>query len=276
MKITIWGCRGSIPSPGPETTFYGGNTSCVSLETPESFIVLDAGSGIRRLGMELAGRSRIDIFLTHLHLDHIQGLGFFAPLYDLDAEIHIWGCASLTESLRSRLTRYLSPPIFPVRIRDFKSRLLIHEIGREGFMLNDLQVVSDYVSHPSPTLGLRFCAENKIFTYIPDHDPVLGLPDSLSDPEWISGFGLAKDADLLIHDAQYTREEYKEHLGWGHCSIEDALKFAELAEVKKLLFFHHDPNRSDEEIHALHKKHINHNASQMEISFAKEGESYIL
>ena len=135
MRVTLWGTRGSLAAAGPETVRYGGNTSCAEVRAGDgSLVVLDAGTGIRRLGAALAGGTRrIDLLLTHLHMDHIQGLGFFAPFFEADREIHVWGPPSTTLDLRARLTRYLSPPLFPVRLRDLPCRLALHEVPQDGF-----------------------------------------------------------------------------------------------------------------------------------------------
>ena len=276
MKITFWGTRGSIPSPGPETTQFGGNTACVSLINGDNLLILDAGSGIRRLGKTAMGFARIDILLSHLHLDHIQGLGFFDPLYHRDSDIHIWGCGSENQDLRSRLTRYLSPPLFPVRIRDFPSNLSIHEINRDTFSIGELKITSDYVCHPSPTLGYRFEKEDKILTYISDHDPGFGHLEKLKDPKWTSGYGLAEHADILIHDGQFTPEEYVNSFGWGHSSYELAINFASLCQVKKLFLFHHDPSRTDEQLRTIARDHIQADQYPFQISFAAEGEEFEL
>ena len=136
MRARIWGSRGSLATPGPETVRYGGNTACIEVELSDgSLVILDAGTGIRGLGLSLDGRrpTRIDILLTHLHMDHIQGLGFFAPLYDPDVETHLWGPASTTLDLRGRLVRYLSPPLFPVHLRDLPCNLVLHQVPRGRF-----------------------------------------------------------------------------------------------------------------------------------------------
>lgn len=276
MKIKIWGTRGSLPTPGPETTFYGGNTSCVSVRSNNNLVILDAGSGIRRLGFELKHYSRIDILLSHLHLDHIQGLGFFSPLYNPALEIHIWGASGASQSLRTRINRYLSPPLFPVRIRDLPCRLSIHELGREKFKIGDLTIHSDYVCHPSPTLGFRIEKDDKVFTYISDHEPALCSPGFPKEPKWTSGYSLAKSADLLIHDAQFSPEQYKNSIGWGHSSFEHTLKFAEYVKAKHLILFHHDPSHSDSLIRKFHKEFIQERGLPFKAEFAAEGKSYEL
>ncbi len=155
MKATFWGTRGSLASAGPETARYGGNTACVEVRGDDgTVLVLDAGSGIRRLGDRLDGMRRIDVLLTHLHMDHIQGLGFFAPLFRPDLDIHIWGPPALSGDLRSRLGRYLSPPLFPVRVRDLHTTTF-HDAPFSPVAIGGLTVVADMVIHPGPTLGYR-------------------------------------------------------------------------------------------------------------------------
>ena len=156
VTVTPWGTRGSLSAPGPETARYGGNTSCVEVRSDDgTLLVLDAGTGIRRLGVSLEASPRMiqpplraDILLTHLHMDHIQGLGFFGPLYDPNVEIHIWGPASVARPLRERLNRYLSPPLFPVHLRSLPSQLTLHEVPMEDLVVGDLRVTSAFVCHP--------------------------------------------------------------------------------------------------------------------------------
>lgn len=253
MRVTLWGTRGSLASPGAETKRFGGNTSCVEVRgADESVVVLDAGTGIRRLGASLdQSVRRVDILLSHLHMDHIQGLGFFAPLYIPDVEVHIWGPASTTLGLQARLSRYLSPPFFPVHLRDLQCRLQLHELPSGHFSIGGLDIFSALICHPGPTVGYRISAGNGAVAYLSDHEPALGVPDFPSDPEWTSGFSIAADADLLIHDAQYSAAEYPNHVGWGHSSLDDVLRFAKLARVRQLVTFHHDPSHSDEDIEAM-------------------------
>jgi phosphoribosyl 1,2-cyclic phosphodiesterase len=248
VKVTLWGTRGSLASGGPETVEYGGDTAAVELHGPEGeVVILDAGSGIRRIGTKLISHpSRIDILLTHLHMDHIQGLGFFAPLFDSRFQIHIWGPGSTTLSLRERLTRYLSPPLFPVMLRDLPD-VTLHEIHPPASIeLGSLAVRAELVTHPGPTMGYRIQSADSVLAYIPDHEPALGVPDFPDDPEWTSGYDLAAGADVLIHDTQYTNEEYAVRTGWGHSTFDHCLAFGRLAGVKQLVTFHHDPGHSDE------------------------------
>jgi phosphoribosyl 1,2-cyclic phosphodiesterase len=250
MKVTLWGTRGSLPDAGPETVRYGGNTSCVEVRGEDgTLLVLDAGTGIRRLGRQLNGDvDRIDVLLTHLHMDHIQGLGFFAPLYTEGKEIHIWGPPSTTMDLRSRLARYLSPPLFPVRIRDLPCNLTIHDVAPGRFEIGCFKIDAAFVCHPGPTFGYRVTENGSALAYLPDHEPALCSHHVGREPEWTSGYALAAGVDTLIHDAQYSVAEYPEHVGWGHSSIEQTISFAKAAGVRRLVTFHHDPAHDD---HAL-------------------------
>jgi phosphoribosyl 1,2-cyclic phosphodiesterase len=252
MKISIRGVRGSIPTPGTETDIYGGNTSCVDVSENGWELVLDGGTGMRN---STSGKSpankRIDILLTHLHLDHIQGLGFFKPFFNPGLEIHIWGPASNTHSLYARLSRYLSPPLFPVLIRDLPCKLIFHEIENSVFEIGPFVIQTDFVIHPGPTVGFRIKGKQSVFTYIPDHEPALGKSGIQNDRKWISGIDLASGADLLFHDAQYSAEEYELKIGWGHSSMDDTLHFASLAGVKHLLLSHHDPSHTDIQLDEL-------------------------
>ena len=246
MRVELWGVRGSLPTAGPATARYGGNTSCVAVRTTGGHLtVLDAGTGIAALGRSLGHEERVDILLTHLHLDHIQGLGFFAPLFDPGTEVHIWGPASPTSDLRSRLTRYLSPPLFPVALRDLPCRLHLHDSTLGPFELPGLAARAALVCHPGPTVGYRLAAEEGSLAYLPDHEPALGARSFPGDPSWTSGWGLARNVDLLIHDAQYTDDEYAARVGWGHSTLRHARDFAALAGARRLVAFHHDPAHDD-------------------------------
>ena len=246
MRVKFWGTRGSLASPGPDTARYGGNTSCVEVRADDgSVLVLDAGTGIRRLGTGLGTPSRVDLLLTHLHMDHVQGLGFFAPLYVSGLDVHVWGPASTTLSLRARLGRYMSPPLFPVRVRDLPCRLTVHEVPCGTVRIGPFTVDSALVCHPGPTTGFRVASAEGTLAYLPDHEPALGMQGRLAGGGWTSGLSLAAGADLLIHDAQYDDGEYETRAGWGHSTIRRAIEFAALAGAGRLVLFHHDPAHDD-------------------------------
>ena len=250
-----------------------------------ALLVLDAGTGIRRLGASLKSGSpcgnglsnRIDILLSHLHMDHIQGLGFFKPLYNSEMEIHLWGPASTARPLRSRLSRYLSPPLFPVHLRSLPSRISLHDVPMEHLEVGNFRVTSAFVCHPGATVGFRIESPDGVIAYLPDHEPALGVADFPAEPEWTSGYSLAKGADLLIHDAQYTDAEYATHVGWGHSSVSQVIAFSELAGAKHVVLFHHDPVREDDELEAiLAESREKHAGSKVSISVAAEERSYRL
>jgi phosphoribosyl 1,2-cyclic phosphodiesterase len=217
-------------------------------------VVIDAGTGIRGLGLALEGNipERIDVVLTHLHLDHIEGLGFFWPLWERDVEIHVWGPPAPPDSLRDRLTQYLSPPLFPVHLKDIPAHLVLHDVPEEPWELGSALLRAEPVTHPGPTVGYRIEEAGKALTYISDHEPALDADDlDLAEPDRVSGYRLALGADALFHDAQYTEDEYPFRRGWGHSSIAHTVQFGHIAKVKRLLMFHHDPLHSDAQIEAM-------------------------
>ena len=253
MRVEIWGSRGSLASPGPDTIRYGGNTSTVLVVGDDGeHVVLDAGTGIRPLGLRIPEDvHRVDVLITHLHMDHLQGLGFFQPIFRPELEVHVWGPPSITMPLHARIGRYLSPPLFPVTLRQMPCKLALHD-AEPYARIGSLRVRSDLVCHPGPTVGYRITSPaGKVVAYLPDHEPALGVESFPTSSEWTSGFDLAHRADLLIHDAQYTDEEYDTHVGWGHSSIQHLASFAKLADVAQVAPFHHDPGHSDAEVDAL-------------------------
>jgi phosphoribosyl 1,2-cyclic phosphodiesterase len=275
MKVTLWGTRGSQAAPGPDTVRYGGNTSCVEVEVvAESRIVLDAGTGLRRLGASLPKNvRRVDVLLTHLHMDHIQGLGFFAPLFQPDFEVHIWGPGSATTDLRHRLTRYMSPPLFPVRLPELPCTLHVHDLREEQVAVPGATVHTALVCHPGPTVGYSIETSDATLAYLPDHEPVLACRQFALSPEWCSGIDLARDVDVLIHDAQYDDAEYRQRVGWGHSTFEHAVEFAQLAGAKKLVPFHFDPAHDDEMLDANFARTA---SDGIVIVPAREGETFLV
>jgi phosphoribosyl 1,2-cyclic phosphodiesterase len=253
MKAKLWGTRGSVPSPGPETIRYGGNTSCVGVTLSDgSLLALDAGTGIRNLGLSLPDEpTRLHILLTHLHLDHIQGLVFFAPAFRPQTEIVIWGPASPEASLRDRIARYISAPLSPVEVRELPCDVSFRHTPETEWEIGPARIRAASVSHRGPTLGYRIDDGPDSLAYIPDHEPALGADLETLEDEWISGFGLARGASLLIHDGQYADSEYPNHLGWGHSSISHALSFARRTAAGHTVLFHHDPLHSDERLDLL-------------------------
>jgi phosphoribosyl 1,2-cyclic phosphodiesterase len=249
VKVTIWGSRGSIASPGPETLVHGGNTSCVSVESDAAICILDAGTGLRHAGHRFADDPRpVHVLITHLHMDHILGLGFFRPLFQPGRDVHIWGPPSTTQDLRIRLSRYLSPPLFPVRIRDLASQVQLGDAPAEPWNIDGIQVCATPVIHPGPTLGYRLEGPSCSMAYLPDHEPALG---GIDGPTWTSGFDLARGVDVLVHDAQYSAAEYEGRVGWGHSSVEHAAAFADLVGADRLVLFHHDPDHDDAAVEHL-------------------------
>jgi phosphoribosyl 1,2-cyclic phosphodiesterase len=252
MRIKVWGTRGSVPTPGPSTNRYGGNTSCLQVTLSDGrLLVLDAGSGIRNLGLRLAGRARrIDILLTHLHLDHIQGLMFFAPLFRPDAEIVIWGPHD-AETLSERLARYLSPPLTPVHLHELPARISFRACPKE-WEIGPARIEAAPVAHPGLTHGYRISEGDTSLCYIPDQELALGPALSVRERRSLPGFDLAHGASLLVHDCQYTDDEYPNHIGWGHSRLGDVLAYAQLTEAQHLLLFHHDPLHDDERLDRLY------------------------
>lgn len=248
MRVKVWGARGSVPSPGPETTRYGGNTSCVQVTLDDgTVIVLDAGTGIRNLGLALAGTApRIHLLLTHLHLDHIQGLMFFAPAFRPRTEIVVWGPRSPEASLQDRIARYISAPLSPVEMRELPCDVSFREAPVSEWEIGSARIQAASVTHRGPTLGYRITEGERSLCYIPDHEPGLGADLAELAPEWISGYELACRASLLLHDCQYSDAEYAEHVGWGHSRLEDSLTFARRVEAERVLLFHHDPLHTDD------------------------------
>jgi phosphoribosyl 1,2-cyclic phosphodiesterase len=254
VKVRVWGCRGSLAAPGAENIRYGGNTSCVEVRSKDGdAVILDAGTGMRPLGVLMLdeGIERVHILLTHLHLDHLQGLGFFRPLFRPEVEVHIWGPPSPVQPLSDRIATYLSPPLFPVRLADIPCNLTFHDAPEAPITIGSLTVSASLVTHQGPTVGYRVEEDGQSVVYLPDHEPGLGLDIADRPADWISGHALAHRADVLLHDAQYGDEEYPRHIGWGHSAIAQVVAFARKAEVDHLVLFHHDPYHKDAELEAL-------------------------
>ena len=253
MHIRIWGTRGSLPTPGAGMVRYGGNTSCVEVTLSDgTHLILDAGTGIRNLPADLGSSGQpVHILLTHLHLDHIQGLMFFPPLFQAGVEVILWGPSAPGLSLERRIARYLSAPLTPIEIRELPCRLDFRQCPTTRWNIGSARISAEAVTHRGPTLGFRIEDGDTSLCYLPDHEPaIIGDIDQL-DAEWLSGLSLARDADLLLHDCQYTDAEYPGHIGWGHSALTHALQFAGRVGARQTLLFHHDPLHTDDQLDVM-------------------------
>jgi phosphoribosyl 1,2-cyclic phosphodiesterase len=234
--------------------------------------VLDAGTGIMPLGLKLLeeGITTINLLLTHLHLDHLEGLGFFEPIWLPETELRIWGPPSPRRSLAERIARYLSPPLFPIELSDIPAQISFHDVPHEPWRIGGATILADPVVHPGPTVGYRLLEHGRSLTYLPDHEPALGVDLSRLSPDWMSGYALAWGADVLLHDSQFTEEEYVERVGWGHSSIADTVAFADAADARRVVLFHHDPQHTDDDLET-HLERALHLAGHNGLALAHEG-----
>ena len=257
FHLRFWGTRGSIPSPGPRTVRYGGNTPSVEVRTPNGgLILLDAGTGIRELGrtlMERANGSPIsgDIFLTHAHWDHIQGIPFFAPAFQRGNRFTIWGAKSLAATIRRVVKDQMSPVVFPVAFEELGATFDFRELADEHHASDGFSVRSFQVQHPGGALGYRFAtleSSDGGFVYISDNEMRAGDASPGTDKWRAKLVEFVRGSRVLIHDATYTDEEYESHRGWGHSTYTDAVALALDSGVETLVLFHHSPDRSDDEL----------------------------
>lgn len=292
-RIKLWGVRGSIPVPGPATVRYGGNTSCVEVRADGEIIVLDAGSGIRNLGMELDKEFsdqpiKISLLLTHTHWDHIQGLPFFLPAYRKKNDIRVLGYEGARAGLAAILAGQMETPVFPVSLRDLPSNISIEELREMEFSIGRVRVRSRFANHPGICAGYRLYTSGGSVAYFPDNEPYELLKVRLAgrdkrsvrearnfaNTEKAKLAEFLRDVDVLILDAQYTDEEYKEHIGWGHGSLSRVVSLALAAEARKLILFHHDPGHDDEKIDEMlegARLLVAESGQAMEVDAAREG-----
>lgn len=297
VRIKFWGTRGSIAVPGPGTLRYGGNTACVELRADGETIVLDAGSGIRPLGIALqkefqARPIKLSLLITHAHWDHIQGFPFFKPAYDSKNEIRIFGFDGTGASLRDILAEPMRVPFFPITMRELSAKMTIDNLSDMKFSLGKVQVHAALVNHPGVCAGYRIFSSAGSVAFLPDHEPYefflhafRGNRLSSAQAKQIAAdeqAGLVRflhGSDILILDAQYTDREYKNHIGWGHGPISSAVSLALEAEIQTLVLFHHDPHHDDEKVDAMlesAREIVAKSRRPLEIIAAQEGSEILL
>ena len=241
--------RGSIPTPGPATVRYGGNTSCVEVRSGDDIIILDAGTGLRALGRALLAEFKnkplsLTLLLTHTHWDHIQGLPFFAPIYDPRCRLRILGGEGARKGLVNALTGQMESTYFPVPFAKLPSNIQIEELKDFNLNVGSVCVRAQRANHPGHCVGYRLFSPEGLVAFFPDTEPRQGGKDR----EMIE---FLRDVDVLILDSQYDSAEYKKHIGWGHGCVDDSVALAVQAGVKRLCLFHHDPDHDDKKIDSL-------------------------
>ncbi|MGB9474283.1 MAG: MBL fold metallo-hydrolase [Candidatus Udaeobacter sp.] len=295
-RLKFWGTRGSISVPGPCSLRYGGNTTCVEIRADGEIIVLDAGSGIRPLGLALEREFRMEpiklhLLITHAHWDHIQGLPFFAPAYEKKNEIRVRGYDGVDTSFGKIMAEPMKAPFFPIAMRELSARIDIKKLTEMEFSAGKVQVRARFVNHPGVCAGYRLFTDAGSIAFLPDHEPYRFLHSAKANdlnPEQAKKIGIEeriglveflKGSDVLILDAQYTDAEYESHIGWGHGSVSSAVSLALDAEVNRLLLFHHDPSHDDAMVDAMvddARRLIHESGKALEVAGAREGEELVL
>lgn len=263
-RLKFWGVRGSLPTPGSETAFYGGNTSCVEIRAQNEIIVLDAGTGIRPLGLALEKEFKkrpihLTILISHTHWDHIQGFPFFAPAYNPKNKIRILGFEGARQGLHNILSAQMESSYFPISMKEMPSHISIEELKDVNFNIGAVSVQAEFLNHPGICIGYRITTSNGAISYLTDVELFQRLRAKkrrkISKQEQLYAqqqderlVRFVENSEVLILDAQYDAAEYEAHVGWGHSCVDDAVAFALKAKVKRLFLFHHDPVHNDEKI----------------------------
>lgn len=288
-RLKFWGVRGSIPSPGNGTVYFGGNTSCVEVRMGEELLVLDAGSGIRVLGNALVEEFKgkpiaLTLLITHTHWDHIQGFPFFVPAYDAQNRIQIYGYKGALSGLHTALAGQMESPYFPVSIEELPGNLRIDELREMEFQVAGITVEACFTNHPGVCVAYKLHTPDGVVVYMPDNETRKGtssvttgqfVPDPADEKirDFIQG------VDVLVMDCQYTAEEYQTHIGWGHGCIDEVVRMAIAVGVKRLYSFHHDPTHDDRFISSMlmHARQIAERAaSPIIVEAAREGQEVVL
>ena len=251
MKIRCWGARGSIPVSGADYVTYGGDTTCIEIRSREDdLIIIDAGSGIRRLGSLLLQekRDQISMVFTHAHWDHILGFPFFKPAYRKGTAIQMFGCPQAQESIQEMISRTMEAPYFPVNFQDLQADISYHEACESSFSIKSVTVVPIPLSHPNNGYGYKFSENGKSFVFLTDNELGFQHPGGLTFRDYVH---FSRGADFLIHDAEFTAEEYRQTRTWGHSVYTEALRLALEAKVGIFGIFHHNQERSDSSLEEL-------------------------
>jgi phosphoribosyl 1,2-cyclic phosphodiesterase len=295
-RLKFWGTRGSISVPGRGSLRYGGNTTCIEVRADGEIIVLDAGSGIRSLGIALEKEFqeqpiKLSLLITHAHWDHIQGLPFFAPAYDKKNEIRVRGYDGIDMSFGKIMAEPMKAPFFPIAMRELSARIDIKKLTEMEFSFGKVQVRARFVNHPGVCAGYRLFTSAGSIAFLPDHEPYQFLHSArdsdmspeekkkIAEEERIGLVDFLQGSDILILDAQYTNAEYESHAGWGHGSVSSAVLLALDAKVRRLLLFHHDPSHDDTMLDAMvdhARRLIRERGQDLEVDGAREGEEVLL
>lgn len=295
LSVRFWGVRGSIPCPGPDTVIYGGNTACLEIRADDRLLIADLGTGLRQLGdwlmandLKKYGKIKADIFVTHTHWDHILGFPMFTPVYIPGTELRITGPVSFeNNTLENIIEAQLSYQYWPVTAVELAANIEYSQIKETTLDLGGgLSVTSKFLNHTILCLGYRFDYQGKSIALVFDHEPFRNLfsvnpadegydEDAAKEGEIAAAEenekirNFIKGADIVVHDTQYMEEEYKSHIGWGHATFEHAINAVNGVDVKKLVFFHHDPAHTDSQLEQLEKKYADNSTAK--IMMAKEG-----
>ncbi len=290
MQVRFWGVRGSISAAGPETARYGGNTPCTEVRTADgTLLIFDCGTGARKLGIALArgGPVRAHLFISHTHADHIQGLPFFLPAFVPGSHLTVYGPAGIDRSFPAALGGQMDYAYFPVPMDQLPATVEIVELGEGEFSIDGVQIRTQFLNHTAPTLGYRVTSGGASLVYATDHEAHEGATWRPETPGRAHGesdllhagderhAAFMRDADVVIHDAQYQAADYPAKAGWGHSTVEYAVDIATAAHVKRLVLFHHDPARDDAGVDALLRDARSH-AGSLEVSAATEGDELII
>jgi len=283
MRIRFWGTRGSIPTPGKNTLHYGGNTSCVELRSlSDTLLIVDGGTGIFPLGQHLLTQEhhkrKGNLLISHAHWDHIQGIPFFAPFFIKGGEWHIYGPKELSQSIQDILSAQMEHTYFPISLAQMGATIHYHDLVEGEFDIAEVNITTHYLNHTSLTCGYRFTVDGIVVVYCCDHEPYSRLSASSTEKiderdQDYANFLL--NADLVIHEAQYTFKEYLNKIGWGHSTHDYVAKICEYAHVKKLVLTHHDPLRNDDNLDVLIKE-LRSKYNKVELFAAHEGMEFVL